>query len=266
MRSIDRLAYRQFYDYPFGRSPKAGAERYVEIWNKAKDAQYPIVDRFEDQQGFAIDRKWFDDLGLLTQVVVKKSDICYQHGRLLYAALSAYIAKNDCACVNILETGTARGFSGLCMAKALHDVRRAGKILTFDVLPHDVAMYWNCVADAKGPMSRAELLRDYRTLIENHIVFVQGDSKLQLKKMQMPRTHFAFLDGAHTYQNVLDEFDYLVGRQQEGDVVFFDDYTPQAFPGIVQAVDEICAAHGYSKDVITISEQRGYVVARKNPL
>ena len=264
VQPIDRLAYRQFFDYPFGRSPKATADRYMEIWNKAKNTQYPIVDQFEEDQGYAIDQDWLHDAALVTQVVVKKSDICYQHGRLLYCALSEYIAQNKHDSVNILETGTARGFSCLCMAKALQDAGRPGKIVTMDVLHHDVEMYWNCIADTKGPMSRAQLLHDYQTLIENYIIFIQGDSKLQLKKAIMPRTHFAFLDGAHTYENVLNEFEYLVDKQQQGDVVFFDDYTPEAFPGIVQAVDEICSTHNYSKKVITLNEQRGYVVARKN--
>ena len=36
----------------------------------------------------------------------------------------------------ILETGTARGFSAICMAKALEDNNKDGLILTYDVLPH----------------------------------------------------------------------------------------------------------------------------------
>ena len=151
----------------------------------------------------------------------------------------------------------------MCLAQALHDAGKPGTILTFDVLPHDVAMYWNCIADASGPVSRSTLLHDYQSLIEEHIIFVQGDSKLQLRKVKMARIHFAFLDGAHTYEYVLDEFAFLQDKQKAGDIIFFDDYTAKFFPGIVQAVDEICAKHDYSKEVIVVSEQRGYVIARK---
>lgn len=200
----------------------------------------------------------------MTQVVIKKSDICYQHGRLLYSVLSAYISQSNHDSLNILETGTARGFSCLCMAKALNDARQSGKIVTFDVLPHDVEMYWNCIADEKGPMSRSELLHNYQSLIEKYIIFIQGDSKLQLKKVKIPRIHFAFLDGSHTYEYVLNEFSFLKDKQKKGDIVFFDDYTPGYFPGIVKAVDKICEKHGYSKEIITVSEQRGYVIAKKN--
>ena len=44
---------------------------------------------------------------------------------------------------------------------------------------------------------------------------------------------------------------------------FFDDYTPKLFPGFVKAIDEICQKYNYSKEVITIGEQRAYVIAEK---
>ena len=49
--------------------------------------------------------------------------------------------------INIIETGTVRGFSALCMAKALSDAKFEGSIFTIDVLPHDKKMFWNCAAD-----------------------------------------------------------------------------------------------------------------------
>lgn len=113
------------------------------------------------------------------------------------------------------------------------------------------------------PQTRAELLRDYEPLIEEFIIYHQGDTKLELGKISLPRIHFAFLDGAHTYEYVMEEFRFVEKRQHEGDVIFFDDYTPALFPGIVKAVDEICERHGYSKRVITVSDQRGFVIARK---
>ncbi len=100
-------------------------------------------------------------------------------------------------------------------------------------------------------------------LPQKYIIFVQGDSRLQLKKVKIPRIHFSFLDGAHTYKYVLKEFDFIRDKQKKGDIVFFDDYTPKFFPGIVKAVDKICERYEYSKKVITVNEQRGYVIAQK---
>ena len=264
LKSAERLAYWRFYNYPFGNSPRGNAKTYERIWNETKIKEYAIIDQYEAELGYSIDKNWFHELALLTQVVIKKSDICYQHGRLLYLAPSFYVSQNSYRSLNILETGTARGFSSLCIAKALHDAGQPGKIVTFDVLPHDVKMYWNCVADEKGPQTRSELLHDYKQLIEEFIIFHQGDSKIELKKVQMPRVHFAFLDGAHTYECILNEFNFIKDKQLSGDMIFFDDYTPAFFPEIVKAVDKICEDNDYSKKVVTLSEQRGYVIAQKN--
>ena len=43
--------------------------------------------------------------------------------------------------INIVETGTARGFSSICMAKALSDSEFEGSIFTLDVLPHFKKMF-----------------------------------------------------------------------------------------------------------------------------
>ncbi len=263
LEPFDQWAYRKFYNFPFGNSPRSNSDKYLEIWKKTKCKKYPIVDQFEEKSGYYIDNNWFHELALLTQVVIKKSDVCYQHGRLLYSVLSAYISEKDLDNFTIFETGTARGFSSLCMAKALKDSQKHGKILTFDVLPHDSKMYWNCIADEKGPMTRSKLLNKYNSFIEEFIIFIQGDSKLQLKKVVTPRIHFAFLDGAHTYKYVQNEFNLIKGKQKKGDVIFFDDYSPNFFPGIVKAVDEICKIHNYSKEIIILSEQRGYAIAKK---
>jgi len=260
---IDHLAYRSLYRFPFGDQPRAGADTYRKIWQQAKQIEYPVIDEYEQKTGFSIDLDWLHELALLTQVVIKQSDICYQHGRLLYATLSQYILKHPASTINILETGTARGFSALCMAKALGDSQQTGKILTFDVLPHHTKMYWNCIADQHGAQTRAELLHDYQSLIDEFIIFHQGDTKIELGKIEIPRIHFAFLDGQHTYDYAMYEFGYVSKRQKPGDILFFDDYTPQYFPGIVKAVDDICDRNGYTRNIIQISAQRGYAIAVK---
>lgn len=260
---MDRLSYRFYYKYPFGFTPQGSADMYKNLWFEQKDTKYDSIDEYEKESGYSIDKEWFHNLALITQVVIKKRAPCYQHGRLLYLTLCSIIAQNEYSNVNILETGTARGFSALCMAKALADSAQSGKIITFDVLPHDIKMYWNCIADVSGPKTRFELLKNYKALIENYIIFHQGDTKIELKKIHISRVHFAFLDGEHTYKTVFSEFSFIKDKQFLGDAIFFDDYTPKLFPGVVKAIDEICEVYNYRKNIIRIDNQRGYVIAYK---
>ncbi len=263
IKAIDKYANFRWYRNPLAPSIKASKEEYLKIWETAKSKKYQLIDNFEEKTGFKIDENWYHKLALHTQVVVKKSDIVYVHGRLLYASLRKYIEDNNIKNINIIETGTARGFSALCMAKALDDSKVSGKIITFDVLPHNHKMYWNCIDDNEGKKTRQELLKTYRNLTEKYIWFHQGNTKTELPKLQTDRIHFAFLDSAHEYYYLMDEFLNIKDKQQKGDIIFFDDYTPKIFPGVVKAVDEICEKYNYTKEVIIISEQRAYVVAEK---
>lgn len=149
------------------------------------------------------------------------------------------------------------------MAKALADASAKGRIVTFDLLPHNIKMYWNCIDDLEEPKTRAELLSNYFELIERFIVFHQGNTRIDLPKIFMPRIHFAFLDGAHTYKDVMYEFKCIKNSQKAGDIIFFDDYTKTLFPGVVRAIDEICSTHKYLKTAIQNNAFRSYAVGIK---
>ena len=261
LRRLARVLRGSDSSAPLCASPLGSREDYLRLWEEVRSKTYPVIDAYEREQGAAIDREWLDDLALRTQVVIKRSDLCYQHGRVLYAALRRYMRDRRHEHLNIVETGTARGFSTLCMARALSDAGASGKIVSFDVLPHEDVMYWNCYHDAEGPRTRADLLSDYAKLIERYIVFHQGDTR-RLRDTVFPRVHFAFLDSVHTYDHVMAEYAAIQGRQREGDMLVFDDYSA-AYPGVTRAADEICQAHAYASTCIEAGPSRRYLVAEK---
>ena len=168
------MANRQWYDSPFGKQPIASKSIYRDLAAEASSVVYPEIDSLEHELGFSIDKDWLEELALHTQIVVKSSELSYQHGRVLYSALSKYLndhqPKNLGDRCTIWETGTARGFSSLCMAKAMADQERPGAIFTFDVLPHRTRMYWNCIDDHDGLKSRAELLEPWKDLVQRYIL------------------------------------------------------------------------------------------------
>lgn len=232
------------------------------------------------QEDFDFDYKnlklFIDKLALSTQIVIKESKMLYLHGYLLYVALDEYLKNNPAVdFVNIVETGTARGFSAMCMAKALHDQKRDGKIYTIDVLPNDQKMYWNCIEDFSGEKTRPELLKNWGHLLD-YIEFVQGDSKKVLDELHekyfVPRVHFAFLDAQHTYSYLKHEMDWSRDRQEKGDVIICDDYTTyhtgrQQYPGIIRAVDEFVEENNYTQKIYYGDDgdkERGYVHLVKN--
>ena len=263
VKTINKYANFRWYGSPLAKKPLASKDKYLKIWEKTKKKEYKLIDDFEQKTGFKIDLNWYHELALHTQVSIKKSEILYVHGRLLYSALREFINTSKINNLNIIETGTAKGFSSLCMAKALDDSKSGGKIITFDVYPHNHKMLWNSIDDHEGKKTRQELLKPYQNLTEKYIWFHQGNTKTELPKLQTDRVHFAFFDSAHDYYYLMDEFLNIKEKQKKGDIIFFDDYTPKMFPGVVKAIDEICEKYKYSKKIITISDARAYVIAKK---
>ena len=165
--------------------------------------------------------------------------------------------------INIVEIGTAKGFSSLCMAKALDDIKIKGFIKTIDILPHDVSMYWNSIMDYDGKRSRQQLLNDYEYLINKYIKFLHGESEKILPIIGESRIHFAFIDGEHFYDNVLTDGKNISKKQEQGDIIIFDDYTDSLFPGVVKAANEICEEFHYKKTKVFSSDERAYLIAEK---
>lgn len=266
---IEKTAYLKYHNQPFTNSPSSDVKTYENLAKNADNNTYSVedVDLLEKKNGFAIDRKWLSNLALQTQIVIKKSELNYAHGRILYSVLRKYLErkKESIKKINIVETGTARGFSSICMAKALSDSNCEGTICTFDVLPNNTKMFWNCVADySKGSQTRYDLLNDWIELVERYIVFVQGFTRLTLPKVTFVRVHFAFLDGAHTYEDVLFEFDAVSKYQKKGDIIVFDDYNKRDFPGIVEAINFIAKNKNYKLDFIQNKRTlRDYAIAEK---
>ena len=149
------------------------------------------------------------------------------------------------------------------MSKVLKDLNLDAKIYTFDVIPHDKKIFWNCYADhIYGKQTRQNLLKEYRNYL-NNITFSTGESHKQIKKLNLTRINFAFIDGSHEYEDVKKDFIQISEKQLKGDVILFDDYTSSYFNGVVKLVDQIEKDRLYSLERFKSSDQRGYALAHK---
>jgi predicted O-methyltransferase YrrM len=258
---VGEILDRRWNNHPFGTAPRGSPSDYLDLFEDTRKKSFPDIDAIEQSTRFAVDTTWLDRLALHTQIVKKNSELTYAHGRLLYSLMRRRIQNEKH--VVALETGTARGFSALCMAKAMQDSGVDGFILSLDVLPHHRRIVWNCIDDTEKLKTRAELLEPWSDLLK-HIVFVQGDTRSTLPRIGLQRIQFAFLDAQHIERSVLQEYDCIKAVQQTGDMIIFDDVTPKTFPGVVAAVDQIDAKGEYSVTRLPISDQRGYAWSVKN--
>jgi predicted O-methyltransferase YrrM len=259
--------YRSYDENPFGVDPAGiSRDRFLDLAARARGRRNePLLAALRERFGSLPDTAFVDELALATQVVPKDEELDWSHGFLLYAALTSYLARMRLdRPVTILETGTARGFSAVCMAKALRDAGHAGTILTVDVLHAEKPIFWNSIADAEGPKTRLGLLEPWSDLVEDHVVFLRGDAGVVLEQLGLARIHFAFLDAEHTYDAVQRELAFVAQHQQPGDVIVCDDYTAREFPDIVRAVDELATTRIYALEPFVSSDDRGYAYLQKS--
>tara|TARA_Y100001978_G_scaffold141904_2_gene127010 strand:- start:6 stop:893 length:888 start_codon:yes stop_codon:yes gene_type:complete len=256
---------KPFPKKPFGNKPQKTKNDYLELYEKAISKSYKKVDLFEKELNYKINSDWFNDLCLITQTCIKNSALNFNHGRILYSLVSKYIEeniKNENKNLTILETGTARGFSSICLSKAINDQNIKGKIITIDCISHNKKMFWNCIKDFEGEKTRAELLSNWQEEL-NNILFIQGWTLETLDKIGLNRVNFAFLDAQHTRNSVLEEFKFIYNRQKKGDIIFFDDVTPNFFPGVCNAVKEIESHYPYKIRRLNFDKSRGYAIAKR---
>jgi len=250
---------------PFGKTIIGTKEKYLKLHSKAiLNLNKDVID-FQQSSGFKVNEKWFNNLALHTQTCIKKSQLNFNHGRLIYSVLSKYISEineKENNSLTILETGTARGFSAICMSKALIDQKKSGRIISLDCISHNQKMFWNSISDLDGPKTRSNLLLKWQEELSN-IIFIQGWSKEIIKRLGIQRINFAFLDAQHTKNDVLLEFNYVYRRQQSGDLIVFDDVTYGQFDGVCEAVEIIKNNYPYEILYLDSDQKRGYAIATK---
>ena len=248
------------------KKPLADKSTYLKIFKEASNFQDNSILNLEKEFGYKLEKKWIDELALHTQVCIKKSKINYQHGRALYTTLRDYIneyKKNFSQKINIVETGTARGFSAICMSKALNDSKNIkGEIHTIDLLPVNKAMYWNIIDDNEKKKTRRELLEKWPNELKN-INFIEGKTKNVLRHLKIERVNYAFLDAQHDYDSVIEEFNFIKQIQKKGDIIFFDEVTKIKYPGVFKALKEIDRESLYSIKYFGETKERSYALAKK---
>jgi hypothetical protein len=206
---------------------------YAEAFHAEALREYPSVDAFERTTGYRIPRGKLEAAAQVLACPVKASAPNWQHGRVLYAAMRAYLehASGPVRCVDI---GTAKGFSALVAQWALNDAGMDGVVESVDVIDPFAKVYRNSVLDCAQENRLADYLRPWPEA--GAIRFYQSTGIDWLSR-SLDRVHVAFVDGKHSADVVAKEGALLAERQQPGDLVMFDDCQIPAVRKAVFALD-----------------------------
>ena len=166
--------------------------------------------------------------------------INYERGILLYSLIAKYRPKN------VLEIGTAEGYSVLCMAWAMTDYDIDGRIFTIDPKPFDVPtkrkITWEKNPKHESVMlSTKELWNKFvnKEWIKKIEVLTGSSGEiLQKKTKEFPKIDMGFIDGHHAYEAVIHDFHAFLKTASENFSLLFDDYRYHVDVNVSKAINE----------------------------
>lgn len=200
-------------------------EQYEQAFLQERKNEYPLIDAFEIEFGYACSRERLEDAARVLACPVKINPPNWQHGRVLYALARSLLEEEPHGGV-LLDIGTAKGFSAVVMSWAVADARARCRVLSVDIVEPTQRVIRNSVAECAGELPTVhELVAPYLFPAFPAPQFYGGGSVPLLQQLLTAGTHvrFAFVDGKHNALTVREEARLLTDMQRPGDVLLFDD-------------------------------------------
>ena len=83
-----------------------------------------------------------------------------------------------------------------------------------------------------------EAVNDLLKKFEKNVHLIKGNSNKILKKIDMNKIDFVFLDGGHEYETVKNDLDNCLEVVKKSGTILCDDYNLGNAPGVKKAIDE----------------------------
>ena len=188
----------------------------------------------------------------------KIKTINYERGILLYSLIAKYKPKN------VLEIGTAEGYSALCMAWAMTDYDINGRIFTIDPKPFDVPIKREITWEENPKyesimLSTKELWNKFANkewIKKIEVLTGFSGEILQKKTKEFPKMNMGFIDGHHTYEAVIHDFYAFLQTTSENFSLLFDDYRYHVDVNVSKAINEEIVPNFDVTEIITNAKQQ----------
>ena len=102
----------------------------------------------------------------------------------------------------------------------------------------------------QNPYSK-EAVEDLLKKYKNNITLIKGNSNLVLKKIDMSKIDFVFLDGGHAYETVKNDLECCLDVVNSNGTVLCDDYDLGAqAPEVKRAIDEFVQKNNFKCEIL----------------
>jgi len=101
----------------------------------------------------------------------------------------------------------------------------------------------------KDPYS-IEAVSNLLKKFEQNIHLIKGNSNKLLKKIDMSKIDYVFLDGGHAYETVKNDLYYSKAVLDNNGTILCDDYNLGQAPGVKKAIDEFILDNNFKYEII----------------
>jgi len=110
------------------------------------------------------------------------------------------------------------------------------------------SIYFNYIK-RQNPYS-LEGVEDLLSKFKNNISLIKGNSNNILKKMDMSKIDFVFLDGGHDFSTVMNDLNCSIDVINNEGTILCDDYDLSYAPGVKKAIDEFVKNNNFKCKII----------------
>ena len=86
---------------------------------------------------------------------------------------------------------------------------------------------------------------------KNQVHLIKGNSNQVLKKMDMSKIDFIFLDGGHEYNTVVNDLNSCIDVLKFNGSILCDDYNLGSAPGVKKAIDEFVLKNNFQCNLLS---------------
>jgi len=167
---------------------------------------------------------------------------------------------------NFLEVGVFHGVTARNVCELLHSIHQDDfKYVGLDLFAESNENAEEIIPNTKfnNPLKKFYfkyiLKQDPYSLIavkkllkkfKNNIHLIQGNSNNLLKKMDMSKIDYVFLDGGHAYETVKSDLNYCKPVLDNNGTILCDDYNLSYAPGVLQAIEEFIEINNVKSEIL----------------
>ena len=95
-----------------------------------------------------------------------------------------------------------------------------------------------------------EAVEELLVKFKDNVLLIKGNSNKVLKKIDMSKIDYVFLDGGHEYRTVMNDLNCCYEVITNNETVLCDDYDLQQAPGVRKAIDEFISKNDFNCSII----------------